>query len=67
MFFGLRAVLVDYGAWYLITLGGVAVVVMLAMPAGLWGFVSRRFDIQFFPVHRRLRVLDQVMQPAQRE
>ena len=65
VFFGLRAVLVDYGAWYLITLGGVAVVVMLAVPDGLWGLVSRRLDIHFFPVRRRLRVLDQVVQQAQ--
>jgi branched-chain amino acid transport system permease protein len=59
VFFGLRAVLVDYGAWYLITLGGVAVIVMLAAPNGLWGLVSRRLDIHFFPVHRHLRVLGQ--------
>ncbi len=59
VFFGLRAVLVDYGAWYLITLGGVAVIVMLAAPEGLWGLVSRRLDVHFFPVHRRLRVLDE--------
>ena len=59
VFFGLRAVLVDDGAWYLITLGGVAVIVMLAAPEGLWGLLSRRLDVHFFPVHRRLRVLDE--------
>jgi branched-chain amino acid transport system permease protein len=35
VFFGLRALLVDYGAWYLITLGALAVAVMLLAPQGL--------------------------------
>jgi branched-chain amino acid transport system permease protein len=56
VFFGLRALLVDYGAWYLITLGLVAVLVMLAAPHGLWGLVSRRLDLHFFPVQRRVRL-----------
>lgn len=57
VFFGLRALLVDYGAWYLITLGVVAVAVMLAAPQGLWGLLSRRFDLHFFPVQRRVRLV----------
>jgi hypothetical protein len=30
---------------------------MLVAPGGLWGFVAQRFDIQIFPVRRRLKVL----------
>jgi branched-chain amino acid transport system permease protein len=54
LFFALRELLADYGAWYLITLGLVAVVTMLVFPRGLWGGVARRFDLHFFPVQRRV-------------
>jgi branched-chain amino acid transport system permease protein len=54
LFFLLRELLADYGAWYLIVLGAIAVVTMLVAPEGLWGAMARRFDLQFFPVARRL-------------
>jgi branched-chain amino acid transport system permease protein len=57
VFFALRALLVDYGAWYLIALGTVAVMVMLCAPQGLWGLVVRASGVAFFPVQRRLRLL----------
>jgi len=57
VFFALRALLVDYGAWYLITLGGIAVVIMLFAPRGLWGLLARRYDLHLFPVQRRVRLL----------
>lgn len=56
VFFALRALLVDYGAWYLITLGLLAVVVMLVAPQGVWGVIARPLGLQFFPVQRRLHV-----------
>jgi branched-chain amino acid transport system permease protein len=56
VFFVLRELLADYGVWYLVTLGGVAVVVMLWAPGGIWSLVQRRFDAQLFPVQRRLRL-----------
>jgi branched-chain amino acid transport system permease protein len=56
VFFGLRALLADYGAWYLVMLGVVAVIVMLKAPRGLWGLIADRFDLQFFPVQRRVRL-----------
>jgi branched-chain amino acid transport system permease protein len=55
VFFALRALLADYGAWYMIVLGAVAVVVMLRAPQGLWGLVADRFGLDFFPVRRRVR------------
>ena len=54
VFFVLRALLADYGAWYLIILGATAVIVMIAAPQGVWGILSRRFDLHFFPIQRRL-------------
>jgi branched-chain amino acid transport system permease protein len=56
VFFGLRYLLADYGAWYMIFLGVVAVVIMLRAPRGLWGLLAARFDIDFFPVRRRVRL-----------
>jgi branched-chain amino acid transport system permease protein len=46
-----------FGAWYLMLLGGLAIVVMLVAPTGIWGLVTRFVDLEFFPVRRRLKVL----------
>ena len=54
VYFGLRELLADYGTWYLILLGGVAVAIMLTAQEGLWGRVTRRFDIHLFPLRRHL-------------
>jgi branched-chain amino acid transport system permease protein len=43
------------GAWYLMLLGALAIAVMLVAPGGIWGLVAQRFDLQLFPVRRRLR------------
>jgi branched-chain amino acid transport system permease protein len=58
-FFVLRALFADYGAWYLMLLGLVAVVVMLAAPKGLWGYLAERFNLQLFPVQRRVRLVEE--------
>jgi branched-chain amino acid transport system permease protein len=56
VFFVLQELLADYGVWYLVALGAVAVFVMLVAPGGLWSLVLRRFDLRLFPVQRRLRM-----------
>jgi branched-chain amino acid transport system permease protein len=56
VFFVTRELLADYGTWYLVALGGIAVIVMLLAPGGLWSIVQRRFDLRFFPVQRRVRL-----------
>jgi branched-chain amino acid transport system permease protein len=56
VFFVLQELLADYGVWYLVALGAVAVFVMLVAPGGLWSLVQRRFDVHLFPVQRRLRL-----------
>ena len=56
VFFGLRWLLADYGSWYWLVLGAVAVAVMVFFPKGLWGFVQQRFDVQLLPLQRRLIV-----------
>ena len=55
VFFLLRELLADYGSWYMILLGTLAVVVMMRYPQGLWGLVLERWDVRFFPVQRRIR------------
>ena len=50
----LRELLADYGTYYLILLGVLAIAIMLKAPMGLWGWVVHRFDLQLFPVGRRL-------------
>lgn len=54
IYFAMRELLADYGSWYLILLGMVAVVVMLTAREGVWGLIVKRFDLHAFPVRRRL-------------
>ena len=55
IYFLLREPLSDYGSWYLILLGSTAVLIMLKAPQGIWGIISERFELRFFPVQRQLR------------
>jgi branched-chain amino acid transport system permease protein len=54
IFFFLRQMMADFGAFYLLLLGAIAIAVMLKAPKGLWGLVADRFDWQIFPLQRRL-------------
>jgi len=56
VFFLLRQLLADYGAWYMILLGTLAVLAMMRYPQGLWGLVAERWDLRFVPVPRRVRL-----------
>jgi branched-chain amino acid transport system permease protein len=57
VFFVLREYLADLGSWYLIILGGLAVLVMLKMPAGIWGTFSNVCDIHLFSTRRQFAFL----------
>ena len=52
VFFALRQMLADLGSIYLMILGLVAIVIMLAAPKGIWGMVVERFGWQLFPLER---------------
>jgi branched-chain amino acid transport system permease protein len=52
IFFALRQTLADLGTIYLMLLGLVAIVVMLAAPKGIWGTVVYRLGWQLFPLER---------------
>ena len=59
IFYLMQRYLADFGAWYLILLGTLGILVMLFAPSGLWGLVSERYDLTLFPTRRRL-VVDEV-------
>lgn len=64
IFWLLQDQLSTFGTWYLILLGGLAIVVMLFFPKGLWGTFADRFDIHLFPIRRRLVVTAAAKEPS---
>jgi len=55
IFYGLQFYLSSLGSWYLVILGLLAIVVMLVIPEGIWGWASRRTGAVLFPIGYRLR------------
>lgn len=58
VYFLLREMLADYGTIYLLLLGCLAILVMLAAPKGLWGYAAERFGWSLFPVGYRITFSD---------
>jgi branched-chain amino acid transport system permease protein len=54
VFYLLQTNLAQFGSWYLILLGLLAIVIMLFAPQGIWGYLSRRYQTVAFPLTRRL-------------
>jgi branched-chain amino acid transport system permease protein len=44
----------DYGTWYLLGLGLLAIVVTIFFKQGLWGYLQQRYGIALFPTQRKL-------------
>ena len=57
IFIFLRELFADYGTIYLMMMGAIAIAVMLKAPMGLWGWIIQRYDLQLFPVGRRLALV----------
>ena len=55
VFFLLQSTLADLGPVYLILLGLLGIVSILAAPAGMWGLMSSRSGVVLFPIRHRLR------------
>ncbi|HEY5266600.1 MAG TPA: branched-chain amino acid ABC transporter permease [Acidimicrobiales bacterium] len=55
IYFALQQTLQQYGVWYLIIFGSLAVVVALWQPRGLWGAFRDRFHSELLPVGYWLR------------
>lgn len=56
IFFALNKFLSDYGSWYLLGLGLLAIVTTIFFRQGLWGFAQQRWGWTLFPTARRLRL-----------
>jgi branched-chain amino acid transport system permease protein len=56
IFYLLQTYLANFGTWYLILLGTLAIGVMLFAPRGIWGYISARYGLVLFPIRRRLGV-----------
>ena len=54
IYFALRETLSDLGSIYLLILGALAILVMLAAPRGVWGALQRRFPVSLFPTGYRV-------------
>jgi branched-chain amino acid transport system permease protein len=54
IFFALQQWLQNWGAWYLIIFGAVAVSIALWQPRGLWGIVRDKFHFELLPVGYRV-------------
>jgi ABC-type branched-subunit amino acid transport system permease subunit len=50
VFFVLQQTLSQYGAWYLIILGLVAMVIAIWARNGIWGLIAERVQVRLFPV-----------------
>lgn len=53
--FALQQTLSQYGAWYLVLVGGLAVAATLLVPRGIWGFASDRWGWSLLPVGYTVR------------
>jgi branched-chain amino acid transport system permease protein len=55
IFWALNKFFSDYGTWYLLGLGGLAIVVTIYFKQGLWGWAQQRFGLSLFPTQRTLK------------
>ncbi|MFY0407170.1 branched-chain amino acid ABC transporter permease [Solicola sp. PLA-1-18] len=58
VYYVLQDQLADLGSLYLVVLGVVAIVVVLAAPKGLWGLLTRVADVQLFPLAHSVRTTE---------
>jgi branched-chain amino acid transport system permease protein len=55
LFFLLREIASDWGSWYLILMGTIAIVVMLVDQRGIWGAIKHRHDLSLFSTRYLLK------------
>ena len=55
LFFAIETWFGSAGVWYLIGLGGTALIFALLLPRGIWGAVERRTGLRLLPVGYRLK------------
>jgi branched-chain amino acid transport system permease protein len=60
--FGLQEWLAADGAWYLVIVGGLAVIATLVASRGIWGLASERFGWSLLPVGYQVHSRDSLLQ-----
>lgn len=55
IWFALREETSQYGEWYFIVLGLLAIAVVIWSPRGIYGYIVRRWNFFLFPLQRRVR------------
>ncbi|MGQ2924256.1 MAG: ABC transporter permease subunit [Hydrogenophaga sp.] len=65
VYFVLREVFADFGAWYFIGLGSLAIAVMVLAPAGLWGWISKNGRIHLLSVRRPMPITPPATTPTE--
>ena len=55
IFWALNKFFSDYGTWYLLGLGLLAIIVTIFFKQGLWGWAQQRWGWSLFPTQRRLQ------------
>ncbi len=58
VFLALQELLSARGSWYLILVGGVAMVITIWNPRGIWGLITSHRPLDLFPLRRHLWVVD---------
>ena len=58
LFWALNKFFSDYGTWYLLGLGLLAILVTIFFKQGLWGYAQTRWGWTLFPTQRRLILTD---------
>lgn len=58
IFWALNKFFADYGSWYLVGLGLLAIIIVIKLRSGLWGAISKKFDLHLFPVQRKVLFRD---------
>ena len=56
IFWALNKFFSDYGTWYLLGLGLLAILVTIFFKQGLWGWVQQRHGLSLFPTQRTLKL-----------
>jgi branched-chain amino acid transport system permease protein len=54
IFFAAQRFFSDYGSWYLVGLGLLAIAAALWLPGGVWGEIRRRTGVELFPLGHRV-------------
>jgi branched-chain amino acid transport system permease protein len=65
IYFVLREETSQYGEWYFIVLGILAIVVVIWSPAGIYGYVVKKTNFFFFPLQRKVRFLSAGKEPEE--